>query len=95
MQERFLKLAEDDDSERRLFRQLSKAIEKIESDFNVGIKVKKELIPLEYKDVNTLWKYDLRSGWRLLYTINKNEIVIYSIIIEWLSHTEYERRFKY
>jgi len=37
----------------------------------------------------------LRNGWRLLYTLKEEEMVVIGIILEWLPHKEYERRFKY
>jgi hypothetical protein len=48
----------------------------------------------KYK-INSLHKYNLPNGWRMLYTIKGNEIEIISIIIEWIRHKEYERKFKY
>ncbi len=30
-----------------------------------------------------------------MYTIKKDNVVILSIILEWLDHKNYERRFKY
>lgn len=37
----------------------------------------------------------MRSGWRLIYTISGNKIEIVSIILEWMDHKSYERRFGY
>ena len=45
--------------------------------------------------MDNLWKYDLPKGWRLLYSVRGNEIIVISIILEWLSHKEYERRLGY
>jgi hypothetical protein len=47
-----------------------------------GIAIPKRLIPKIYKrkyGINNLWKYNLPGA----------------LILEWLSHKEYERRFKY
>ena len=63
-----------------------------------GIQVPKRLFPKEYiqkYDINNLWKYDLPSGWRLLYSVANGEVVVLAIIIEWMSHKDYERRFNY
>ncbi len=35
------------------------------------------------------------NAWRLLYTIETNEIRIVSIILEWMNHKDYEKRFNY
>ena len=40
-------------------------------------------------------KCNLPDGWRLVYTLAGNEIEIISILLEWFSHKEYERRFGY
>ena len=45
--------------------------------------------------IKNLWKYNLPQGWRLLYSIVADENLIVSIVIEWLSHKDYERRFRY
>ena len=45
--------------------------------------------------VNNIWKYNLPNAWRLIYTIAGNEVMIVSIILEWLSHKDYGRRFEY
>lgn len=48
----------------------------------------------KYK-VNNLWRYPLRSGWRLVYTIfgQKNGFIV--CVLEAFSHQEYEKRFSY
>jgi len=48
----------------------------------------------KYK-ISNLWKYDLTNGWRLIYTIESDEIRIISIILEWFDHKNYEKRFGY
>ena len=45
--------------------------------------------------MKNLWKYDLPKGWRLIYSIVNDEIVVVSLILEWFDHKEYERKFKY
>lgn len=45
--------------------------------------------------IKNLWRLEMRSGWRLIYTIllEKDEIVV--CVIEVFSHDEYEKRFRY
>ena len=69
-------------------------MDNVEEDAFCGIQIPKRLIPKEYA-VKNLWKYDLPKGWRLLYSIVNEEIVVISIIIEWFDHKSYEKRFKY
>jgi hypothetical protein len=63
-----------------------------------GFKIPKHLWPKEYIkkfEITNLWKYDLPNGWRLIYTIQTNEVMILNVILEWFDHKEYERKFKY
>lgn len=84
--------------ERRLAGFLKRAMEDLLQDPLCGIKLPSDLWPKEYVqkfNINNLRKYDLPDGWRLLYTIRGNEIEIVSILLEWMRHKEYDRRFKY
>ena len=63
-----------------------------------GTKIRKKLWPKVYikkYGITNLWKYDLPSAWRLIYTIKTNEFMILIVVLEWFNHQEYERRFKY
>jgi hypothetical protein len=60
--------------------------------------IPKKLFPKSYikkYGIDNLWKYDLPTGWRLLYSVKAEEIVVLAIILEWLPHKKYERRFNY
>lgn len=78
---------------------IKRAIEDMQKNAFCGIQLPKRLIPKEYiqkYNVQNLWKYDLPDGWRLIYTITTpNKIKIISVILEWLDHPNYEKRFKY
>ncbi|MDD9953211.1 MAG: hypothetical protein OXR66_02655 [Candidatus Woesearchaeota archaeon] len=82
---------------KKLFTWIVRAFNDIENNAFCGIQVQKRLIPKEYKKYNirNLWKYDLPNGWRLLYTIENQEVIVVSIVLEWLNHKTYEKRFKY
>ena len=98
IQKAFYKLKEGDDSERELFKFINQALDNIEENAFCGIQIPKKLIPKEYAlkyMVKNLWKYDLPKGWRLIYSIVNDEIVVVSLILEWFSHKEYERKFNY
>ncbi len=45
--------------------------------------------------IRNLFKYDLPAGWRLLYSVKQEGIEVIAIILEWMRHKEYEKRFKY
>lgn len=92
------KLEKGDDSGRELYKFINQALDNIETNAFCGIQIPKKLIPKEYASkygVKNLWKYDLPKGWRLIYSIVNDEIVVVSLILEWFDHKEYERRFKY
>ena len=95
--ESFYKLERGDDSEKELFRLMDQAMNNIEQNAFCGIQMPKRLIPKVYnkKGIKNLWKYDLPRGWRLMYSIVNEELVVVSIVLEWFNHKEYERRFKY
>jgi Txe/YoeB family toxin of Txe-Axe toxin-antitoxin module len=90
----FLQLQYGTKEEREVFKQIKKVLEKLKENAFAGIQIPKRLIPKEY-DVPNLWKINLPRGWRLLYFIVSDEVIILSIILEWMSHKKYERRFKY
>jgi hypothetical protein len=55
-------------------------------------------MPKEYikkYGIENLWKYNLPNAWRLLYSVARDEVMVISIVLEWLPHKKYERRFKY
>lgn len=84
--------------DRMLYEWLLRAFEDIQKSVFCGIQIPKKLIPREYvKKYGTknLWKYNLPNAWRLLYSIEGRDVKIISIILEWLNHKNYERRFKY
>ena len=94
LRKEFNQIEEDD-----LKRQLKKAIENLEENAFCGIQIPKKLIPKDYikrfGNLTNLWKYNLPGAWRLVYTIKNNKISILSILLEWMDHKTYERRFKY
>lgn len=95
----FEKLKTATTEDKRLYDSLVGAFKELEKDAFSGIQIQKSLIPKEYVrkfgKLDNLWKYNLPDGWRLLYTIKRDNVVILSIVLEWLDHKNYERRFKY
>ena len=80
-----------------LYNQLEKAFEEISKNVFCGRNVKKELIPkilIQKYNINNAWIYNLRDGWRLIYTITTpNKIEIIAVILDWMNHKDYERLF--
>jgi Txe/YoeB family toxin of Txe-Axe toxin-antitoxin module len=91
----FEKLKEEDP---RLHKFISRAIDDLKENPLCGVPVSKRLIPKVYikkYNIDNLWKYNLPGAWRLLYSVIGNNVKIIAIILEWLSHKNYERRFGY
>ena len=90
-------LKNGDDSERKLYKYIARAFYDIENDLTCCIKIPKKLWPNEYKKykITNLWKYDLPNGWRIIFSLRQDDILILAMILEWLSHKEYEKRFNY
>jgi hypothetical protein len=85
-------------SDPELYKFVLRAFEDIEKNSFCGIQIPKRLIPQEYIkkfEIRNVWKYNLPGAWRLLYSIENTGISIISIILEWMDHKTYERRFKY
>ena len=83
--------------------QLLRAIEREKINLNlnpeIGIHISKKLIPKIYIDfygVNNLWKIDLPSFYRMLYSIDTSaKILINSTIIAIIDHEKYNKIFGY
>lgn len=78
---------------------LIKAIRDIQEDAFCGRNVKKNLIPKEFilkYNISNLWIYNLPDAWRLLYSVtSNNEVKIIAALLNWMSHKDYERLFKF
>jgi hypothetical protein len=95
----FERLKDAKSEEKQLHSSLVVAFEILEKNAFAGTQIPKRLIPKEYKkrfgEIDNLWKLNLPNAWRLLYSVKGDKIVIISLILEWISHKEYEKRFKY
>ena len=98
VQKAFEELKKGRFEEKQLVSHIQRAIDDLKENPLMGIKIPSRLWPKEYIrrfSINNLRKYNLPDGWRLMYTLAGNEVEIVSIILEWLPHKEYDRRFKY
>ena len=98
LKEEFESLKEGKFEDKQLYKFIDRAIDDIKQNPTCGIKIPKKLWPKIYiqkYEITNLWKYDLPNAWRLLYTIETDEIRIMGIILEWFDHKEYEKRFSY
>ncbi|MFA5745807.1 MAG: type II toxin-antitoxin system RelE/ParE family toxin [archaeon] len=78
--------------------EIEEIINKLKEKPDSGIHIPQKLWPKEYIKlycITNLWKFDLRNGCRIIYTIKNDELRILCIILDCFSHKEYERKFKY
>lgn len=98
IKEAYLKLRVGTSDEKKLYKWISNAFDDLKNNGFCGVAIPKDRIPKRYKQLfgkHSIWKYDLPSAYRLIYTIEDDEIEVYSIVLEWMTHKEYERLFKY
>jgi len=98
LKESFGKLNDSRNDNALLLKWLNDAFDKLAVNAFSGIQIQKRLIPSEYielYDIDNLWKLNLPKGWRLLYSVARDEIWIISIILDWFDHKEYEELFRY
>lgn len=94
----FEKLDKGDRDEKQLRKYIERAFDDICENPFCGIQVPKRLIPKDYLkkfDIKNVWKYNLPNAWRLIYSIIGGKLYVLTIVLEWMNHKEYERRFKY
>jgi hypothetical protein len=98
VQQTFLMLQSGRAEEKEIFNQLNTAFDMIAMNPFCGIQVPKRLIPKLYitkYGIDNLWKYNFFKNWRLMYSVAGDGTQVVTLVIEWLSHKEYERRFRY
>ena len=98
LKQEFETIKEGKFEDKQLYTFVNRASNDLKTKPTCGIKIPKNLWPKEYVKkygINNLWKYDLPNGWRLIYTIETDEVKIMNIILEWFNHKNYERRFRY
>ncbi len=95
----FEKLQHSTTEDKKLYEWLVRAFEDLEENAFYGIQIPKKLIPKDYENkfgrLDNLWKYNLPNAWRLIYTVKNGDIVVLSIVLEWMTYKDYEKRFKY
>lgn len=81
-----------------LLKKLDKAIEKLKYNYKSGMHISKDKIPDFYKvnyGVENLWKLEVDQNYRLIYTIRGAELEVMSVILEYMNHNEYNKKFGY
>jgi Txe/YoeB family toxin of Txe-Axe toxin-antitoxin module len=98
LRQSYLDLNKSGSLQPKLYHFITRAIDDLRRDSFSGRMVVKDLISKKIKnkyklDFDNLWVYNLPNAWRLIYTITGTELKIVSIILDWLSHKDYERLF--
>ncbi len=81
-----------------LLKLIGKGISKLAERVDAGKKIPKKLWPAEYVrkyGINNLWKLNLDSYWRMVYTIVGTRIELVTVILDVMDHSEYDRKFGY
>ncbi|MCX6804226.1 MAG: hypothetical protein NTY48_06720 [Candidatus Diapherotrites archaeon] len=94
----FERLGIGSSDEKELYFLINRALDDLTEDLSKFVKIPHNRWPNVYVrnyGITNLWKYDLSNGWRLIYTITADGVLILTIILEWFNHKEYERRFGY
>ena len=63
-----------------------------------GENAKKYLIPKEYRqkyDADNLFIADLPDYWRMIYTLESDEIEIIAFVLDIIDHDQYDKKFKF
>ncbi|ODS42713.1 MAG: hypothetical protein MSIBF_05285 [Candidatus Altiarchaeales archaeon IMC4] len=86
----------------KFHRQLLTAVEREKDHLFInphrGTQIPKRQIPKEYVvryGVTNLWKINLPDYWRMVYTITGSELEIISILLEFMDHPTYDKKFGY
>ena len=77
---------------------INRLFEVIASNPFYGENAKKYLIPKEYRqkyDADNLFIADLPDYWRMIYTLESDEIEIIAFVLDIIDHDEYNKKFKF
>jgi len=80
------------------YKEINEALDLLKKDYTKGDKIPRNLWPKKYSkeyQIHTLFRFKLRSGWRLVYTVYGTKQEKVCTILEAFDHKEYEKRFGY
>ena len=86
--------------DRSILNAINKKVELIKANIHYGEPIAKRLIPEEYKtkyEATNLFRVELPSFWRMLYTLTDGEsqIEIVAFVLDVLDHKDYDKKFGY
>lgn len=81
-----------------IFRSIDRVKEWLKANPFAGDQVKKSQIPDYYREkygATNIWRIELSNYWRLIYTIQSDEIEIIDFVLDIIDHNEYNKKFGY
>lgn len=81
-----------------LLRSIKRVIEMLKDNPFAGDQVRRILMPRKYiakYDVKNVWRIELANRWRLLYTINSENVEIINFVLDIVNHKKYDKIFGY
>ena len=81
-----------------LLRSIERVRDLLKQNPFAGDQVSKRQIPSKYVqkfDVDNVWRIELADRWRLVYTINGNQIEIVTFVMDIFNHKDYDKVFGY
>ena len=96
--ESYLELKRRNDKEARsILNSIERIKEILKQNPQYGEPVSKRLIPVSFRKhgIQNLYRAELSNYWRMLYTLEGNEITIFVFILSIVDHKEYNKLFGY
>ena len=81
-----------------LLQAIERIVELLSHNPFYGENAKKQLIPKSYKDaydVTNIFIVDLPDYWRLIYTLESDEVEIIAFVLDIFDHSAYDKKFNF
>jgi mRNA-degrading endonuclease YafQ of YafQ-DinJ toxin-antitoxin module len=87
----------------REYKLLLKGIERLKWNYKFGAHISRKKHPAAFNyyrnkygiEFDNLWKLNVSSDWRMIYTIVSSEVEVISFILDLVDHKQYDRIFGY
>ena len=93
-----LEIGKENTDEMQLLKSIKQKIDFIKANPFYGDPIAKKLIPEEYKKLYgsiNLFRVELSSFWRMLYTLKGDQIEIVAFVLDIINHPIYNKKFGY
>ena len=87
----------NDKESQSILNSIERVKEILKTNPQYGDPIAKELIPepLKILGIQNLYRAELSNFWRMLYTLEGNQVEIFIFVLNIFSHPEYNKLFKY